>query len=1174
MKKTFLDPLGLLGEFENIQSDIEKKKGIIEIEGCQEAQKLHLVYGIPKSAEGVRLLVTYDEARARQLLEDYKVYDSNVVYYPAKDMIFYQADIKGNLLAKSRMEVLSKLCSLKNITCITTIDALMEHVAPPENLEKNVIYLEKGSEISEALLAKKLVALGYEKVARVEDCGQFAIRGGIIDVYSLVEDNPFRIELWGEEIDSIRVFDCESQRSIEEVDEIAIFPASEMILSQQEKLQGLVKIEAAAKKQEEKLRKEFNTEQAHRLSSMISTLREEITEGYEVSLEGYLPYFYEKAYSVLELFDKNDTTVFLDEPVRLIQKSQALENEFKDSMLMRAKEGYALTGQVDLIFPFSKILAELEAYKVCALCIISQKDRLYKPAQRYHVTARPVNSYNNSFEALVLDLKKFRKNDYRVVLLSPSRTRAMRLAQDMLEAGLNAFFTEDDERVVQKGEILVTKGHVSNGFEYPLIGFVVISEGDIFGQEKKKRKKRRQFEGKSISSFNELAIGDYVVHENHGLGVYQGIEHIEMDNVTKDYMKITYRDGGNLYIPATGLNVIQKYASADAKKPKLNKLGGQEWNRTKEKVKGAVEIVAKDLVELYAKRQRDNGYIYGADTVWQREFEEMFPFDETEDQLLAIEATKKDMESPKIMDRLICGDVGFGKTEIAIRAAFKAVSESKQVAFLVPTTILARQHYNNFVQRMKDFPVRIELLCRFRTPAQIKQSISDLKKGMVDIVIGTHRLLSKDVEFKDLGLLVIDEEQRFGVSHKEKIKKLRENVDVLTLTATPIPRTLHMSLVGIRDMSLLEEAPQDRMPIQTFVLEYNEEMVREAITRELSRGGQVYYVYNRVNNIADVAGRLRELIPDAVIDYAHGQMKEQQLEDIMADFIDGQIDVLVSTTIIETGLDIPNVNTIIIHDSDRMGLSQLYQLRGRVGRSNRTAYAFLMYRRDKLLKEEAEKRLAAIREFTDLGSGFRIAMKDLEIRGAGNVLGERQHGHMEAVGYELYCKMLNEAVLKEKGVRTEDIFNTTVDIDIDAYIPASYVMNEAAKLDMYKRIAAVENADEASDIIDEMLDRFGKVPKEVENLVQISLLRELAHKVYIEELSAKKNKISFCFLKDAKIDPGELVDMMGRYDGRLSFKNAENPTLIYVRSTDKKEELIGEARDILTDMQCLTGQYS
>ena len=708
-------------------------------------------------------------------------------------------------------------------------------------------------------------------------------------------------------------------------------------------------------------------------------------------------------------------------------------------------------------------------------------------------------------------------------------------------------------------------GKIKKGYEYPLIRFVVISESDIFGGEKKKKKRRRIYEGEKIAGFTDLSIGDYVVHESHGLGIYRGIEKIEVDKTEKDYIKIEYAGGGNLYILATQLELIQKYAGADAKKPKLNKLGGQEWNKTKSRVRGAVKEIAEDLVKLYAARQSESGFAHGPDTVWQREFEEMFPFEETEDQDLAIAATKADMESTKIMDRLICGDVGYGKTEIAIRAAFKAVQDGKQVAFLVPTTILAQQHYNNFARRMKDFPVNVDLLCRFRSATEQKKTLENLKKGQVDIIVGTHRLLSKDVVYKDLGLLMIDEEQRFGVAHKEKLKQLKTNIDVLTLTATPIPRTLHMSLIGIRDMSVLEEPPMDRLPIQTYVMEYNEELVREAISRELSRGGQAYYVYNRVREIADVAAKIAELVPEASVSYAHGQMKESELENIMYRFINGEIDVLVSTTIIETGLDISNVNTMIIHDADNMGLSQLYQLRGRVGRSNRTAYAFLMYKRDKMLKEIAEKRLAAIKEYTELGSGFKIAMRDLEIRGAGNLLGAKQHGHMEAVGYDLYCKMLNEAVKEAKGISVAAHFDTSIDIVIDAYIPMGYIPNEFQKLDIYKRIADIETMDEVDEMLEELIDRFGDPPKSVENLLYIAKIKSLAHRVYFTEVSQKAETIKFTLYEKAEIDVTKIPEFVAGFGQKVRFTaDAKAPYFTYFLKQNTREKNIG-AKEILEE---------
>ena len=1127
-------PLEELGEIEEIKKQLKKGKFCASLTGCVESQKLHMIYGLGDVFKN-KLIVSFSDQRVKELMEDYRFYDRNVKVYPAKDLIFYQADIHGNQLLTETIKCLKRMLEGKPITLITTFSALMTPQIHLSVWKEHLLVIDSTNHIDEKKLAERLVEMGYEKNYQVEAPGQFSIRGGIVDIFDLTEENPYRIELWGDEVDSIRSFDVLSQRSIEKLSGITIYPASEMILSDKQLKAGMDKIENEGKNYAQKLRKEFHTEEAHRIDIQIKELREQVYEFQNlINLDAYINYFYEDTVSFLELFERERTCIFVDEPARVGEHAGAVELEFRESMMHRVEKGYILPGQMELLYRAEEVAAKMLQGRVITLAALELKNSLFKADRKADIPVKSISSYNNSFEALVQDLKRYKKNGYRVLLLSGSRTRAARLAQDLRDQELTAFYTEDPDRELQPGEIMTFYGRVLKGFEYPLLKFAVISESDIFGADKKKKKRKKTYEGRKISDFNELQIGDYVVHENHGLGIYRGIEKVEVEKVVKDYIKIEYRDGGNLYVLATGLDVIQKYASADAKRPKLNKLGTQEWVRTKSKVREAAGEVARDLVELYAVRQQKNGFQYGKDTVWQKEFEEMFPFEETEDQLSAIAATKKDMESSKIMDRLICGDVGYGKTEIAIRAAFKAVQEGKQVVYLVPTTILAQQNYNTFVQRMKDFPVRVDLLSRFRTSAEQKKTIEDLKKGFVDIVIGTHRVLSADVAYKDLGLLIIDEEQRFGVTHKEKIKKMKENIDVLTLTATPIPRTLHMSLIGIRDMSVLEEAPNDRMPIQTYVLEYNEEMVREAIVRELSRNGQVYYVYNRVNNIADIAASIQNLVPEATVAFAHGQMQERELERIMYDFINGEIDVLVSTTIIETGLDISNVNTMIIHDSDNMGLSQLYQLRGRVGRSNRTAYAFLMYKKDKMLKEVAEKRLAAIREFTDLGSGFKIAMRDLEIRGAGNLLGARQHGHMQAVGYDLYCKMLNEAVKNLKGISTIEDFATSVDLDVDAFIPPTYIVNEVQKLDIYKRIAGVENQGECDDMREELLDRFGEIPVSVENLLRIAMIRVNAHKLYMTEIKGRNGEIQFILKQDAKIYAERIPELLKKQD-KLSF---------------------------------------
>lgn len=1080
--KAFLTPLQGLAEFEQIKEKSKTNKGILQVSGCMESQKSHLMYGLSGIAP-YRLILAEDERRAREIYEDYRFYDRKVYSYPAKDLLFFQADIHGNLLIRQRMKVIKALLEEKELTVVTSIDGCMDFLESLEKIKEQLIHYESDSTVDTEQLKNQLVALGYERVGQVEMPGQFSVRGGIVDIYCLTEENPWRIELWGDEIDSIRSFDPESQRSLENLEELTIYPAVEHIGDK----------------------------------DMVS---------------------------FLDYFPEERTIIFLDEPNRLTEKGGAVEEEYRQSRMHREEKGSRNLPE-NWLCSFEQLQKELNKRNCISVCALEPKQAGWKVREKFYLEVKSISAYNNSFELLVKDLHQYKKQGYRIALLSGSRTRAERLAKDLQEEGLAAFYGQDYDREICPGEIMVVYGHAKKGFEYPLIKFAVMTESDIFGQEQKKKKKKKNYSGSRIQDFAELSIGDFVVHEKHGLGIYRGIEKVEVDRIVKDYIKIEYRGGSNLYIPATQLDCLQKYSGADAAKaPKLNKLGTQEWNKTKSKVRGAVKNIAKELVELYAVRQEKEGYVCGPDTVWQREFEEMFPYEETEDQLSAIEDAKRDMESTRIMDRLICGDVGYGKTEVALRAAFKEVQESRQVAYLAPTTILAQQIYNTFVQRMKEFPVRVELLCRFRTPAQQKKAIEDLKKGQVDVIIGTHRILSKDVQFKNLGLLIVDEEQRFGVTHKEKIKQLKKDVDVLTLTATPIPRTLHMSLIGIRDMSVLEEPPMDRMPIQTYVMEYDEETVREAINRELRRGGQVYYVYNRVTDIADVALRIAKLVPDARVDFAHGQMSERELENVMYSFVNGDIDVLVSTTIIETGLDISNVNTMIIHDSDRYGLSQLYQLRGRIGRSNRTAYAFLMYRKNVMLKETAEKRLAAIREYTDLGSGFKIAMRDLELRGAGNLLGAQQHGHMNAVGYDLYCKMLNEAVKEAKGIHTMEDFETSVDLNVDAYIPDSYISNEFQKLDIYKRIAGIETQQDYDDMLEELLDRFGEPGKAVLNLLAIAKLKAIAHQGYVTEIKQIGKTVRFTLYEKARLNTEGFPALMQKYRRGLQFKNEQEPKFI------------------------------
>ena len=1165
-------PLKELSWFEEAAFDVEEGKAKLSITGTVDSEKLHMISALGERTD-VSVIITYSDVNAAAIAEEYRFFDRNTYVYPAKDLIFYQADINGAETLKKRLSVIKQLLTGGHVTVVTTFDALMEPCLPLDVIKDHILYVEKGRIIEEDAAAIMLVSMGYTRTSyQVASPGEFSIRGGIIDVFDVTAENPLRIELWGDEVESIRYFDAESQRSIEEIDKAEIFPAAEMILGKTLRYEGYRKIEAEMKARIEEFRDAYKPEEASRLKMRLEELENVLIHDTGVlNLDGYIHYFYPETVNFLDLLKGRRYCVFLDEPARLSEYASGVEIEYNESMKNRLAGGYCLPGQADILTPVNAVLHRLNNESTVQLMALPREDILFPGERKESLNVRTLSSYNSSFSALTADLKKLKNEGYRVVILSGSRARAKRLAEDLGYEDIIAAYTENaDDELVPK-EIVTLYGRVRKGFTYPDLKFTVIAETDIFGAEhrKKKKKKSRFAPGRKLEGLSDLHVGDYVINEDCGVGIYRGIEKVEIEHIRKDYMKIEYRDGAFLYVPATAFDKVSLYADKDAKKPKLNKLGTEEWNRTKEKAKTAVDTIAKELVDLYAARMMSNGYRYGEDTVWQREFEEMFPYEETEDQLNAIEATKADMESSKIMDRLICGDVGFGKTEIAIRAAFKAVQENKQVAYLVPTTILAEQHFNTFTERMKNYPVRIEMLSRFRTPAQIKKALANLKAGLVDIVIGTHRLLSKDVQFSDLGLLIIDEEQRFGVGHKEKIKQLKQNVDVLTLTATPIPRTLHMSLAGIRDMSLLEEAPQNRQPIQTFICEYNEEMVREAVKRELMRGGQVYYVYNRIANIAEIADEVSALVPGAKVAFAHGQMSENMLEDIMMSFINREIDVLVSTTIIETGLDIPNVNTMIIRDSDRMGLAQLYQLRGRVGRSERTAYAFLMYDRNKILKETAEKRLSAIREYTELGSGFKIAMSDLEIRGAGNVLGKVQHGQVEAIGYDLYCRMLEAAIKEKRGLPPERDEGCEMDMNIDAFLPPSYIVNELQKLDMYKRIAAIRNEADAGDMRDEMKDRFGGIPIEAERLIQIAELKAVASSEYITKVSGRDGNLNLTMDRNAPVDVDRIPYLLNDYGGDLRLKTVGDPVFTLLYEGSGPELMLEKTKELLEHMKMI-----
>ncbi len=1160
-------PLEGLTAFRNIKSAIKEKNYPISLTGCLESEMCHMIDGLSYGVKW-RVIITSDDLKARAIYEDYKFFDNNVYLYPALDIIFYSANVHGNAIQSKRLRCIEAIMSGEGGTVITTLSAGIELIQSLERYKSSVISIRKGEDLSIEDFRRKLTDMGYERNPMVQAPGEFSIRGGIIDIYPPSSDCPYRVELFDTQIDTLRSFDIESQRSIEEVDCIDIFPASQIILSDDEIEKGLAKITKDADKLLKTL--EGNIKAFNNLNSTVRDLRELVKlSRAKTGLEVYLPYFDTNTCSIFDYFDFNETLFFVDDISLCIEQTKVIEEEFIESMNSRYQSGYVLKKQFDILIKTEKLIKNLLLKPLINLSMINSGAKVLKPRLEENVNVMSLPSYSNHFDYLISDLKSWKSKGYKCIILSASHTRGKRLAKELQDFDVDAFYRSEPEGELKFKQIMVTYGALKKGFLYPTLKLVIVSESDIYGLkiERKKAKKKKN-SANIIKSFSELSIGDYVIHENHGMAVYRGIEKKKIQGTTRDYVKLCYADDGKLFVPVDNLDVLQKYSDKEGgKAPKLDNLSSREWSKKKARVKAHVRDIAKDLLELYSQRQKLSGYRFSPDTVWQAEFEELFPFEETDDQLEAIKSIKADMESDKIMDRLICGDVGFGKTEVALRAIFKCVNDGKQAVMLAPTTILANQHYNTFKERIGDFPIKVELLSRFRTAAQNRETIKKLKSGEVDIVVGTHRVLSKDVTFKDLGLLVVDEEQRFGVTHKEKIKVLKKNVDVITLSATPIPRTLHMSLVGIRDMNLLEEPPVDRMPIQTFVMEKNDETIKDAVNREVTRGGQVYYVYNRIDNIAEVAVHLSKLLPEVRIEYAHGRMTPAQLEKIMMNFVAGEIDVLLSTTIIETGLDIPNVNTIIIDNADKMGLSQLYQLRGRVGRSNRMAYAFIMYRKDKVLSEVASKRLSAIREFTALGSGVRIAMRDLEIRGAGNVIGAEQSGHMGEVGYDLYCKLLEEAIKQLKSTMSleeADIydFETTIDIRIDAYIPATYIKSEFIKLEMYKKISCISTEEDYTDMEEELTDRFGKIPKEVSNLLKVAYIRNLSHQAFVSRISREDDKIKIFINRNNKISSNKLLEMIKSYKKKLKYVPGDSAYLLY---TKQRRHIPGKPIEKLDD---------
>lgn len=1121
-------------KFQELTKQISKT-GPIAISGLIDVEKLHVLAGIFNETKRPMVLVTYNEIQARKLYQDLKKLIKQTYFFPKKEITSYDYVAQSKEIEYKRIDVLNKMYLAKKqkepIIIVTTIEAVMQKMVAKDTLYQNVIDFEVGKTYLLDEIKEKLVGLGYERSDLIENKGQFSIRGGIVDV-GLSEKIGVRIEFWGDEVDSIRFFQISSQRSTEMLKEITIFPAHELIVQD---------LSEAVKNIQEKYPEEIEDIELIKNGDYISKINKYFNE------------FYENQASFLD-YMSDEYLLLLDEKSKINQReSNIIEDNNKLIASLVEKEKFV----PEAIENISKFEYNFEEKQIIYL---EQNDSI-KNIQKYYFETREINFYNLQLDLLLADIVTYQKNKKKVVLLAGNEISAKKLCNILKENQINYKYEQEAENV-KPGEIIVTIGGFSSGFENYDLNLIVISLQNNFEEPVKRKKKLSStFKDSEKIVFADLKPGDIVVHQTHGIGQFIGVNTITADGVTKDYIKIKYRNDDILYVPTNSLDSVRKYiGGGDNSSPRLNKLGGKEWSATTSKVKKNLEAVAKDLIELYAKRQKIKGFSFSPDTPWQKQFEDSFPYTETDDQLRCIQDVKKDMEKPQPMDRLLCGDVGYGKTEVAIRAAFKAVMDQKQVAYLVPTTILANQQYEEFKTRMQEFAINVELLNRFKTKKEQDEIIKKLKLGEVDVIVGTHRLLSEDVNFKDLGLLIIDEEHRFGVKDKEKIKKLRTNIDVLTMTATPIPRTLHMSIVGVRDMSVIYEPPHNRKPVQTYVLEYDQEVITEAITKEIERGGQVFYLFNQVEGIEKKANEISMLVPEAKVGFAHGKMSGRELEEIMESFINHEINVLVCTTILESGIDIPNANTIIVENADRLGLAQLYQIRGRVGRSDKQAYAYITYKRDKLLSEVADKRLKAIKEFTEFGSGFKIAMRDLEIRGAGSMLGEMQHGHIEQVGYDTYCKLLDEVIKEMQGIEVVEEQDVQIDLAVSSYIPDNFIENSSQKIEIYQNIALCRTEEELQNVIDEVIDRYGRLPKELENLIDIARIKQLARKANILKIAQRENGIVFYFVKE-KIKPEMVNTLITKYPMLVKFSNAVEP---YVTLRIKENEnIIEKAKEFL-----------
>ncbi len=1135
----------------NIDQNVDEQL----IHGLSGAQKAFVVAAVLKKTQRPALYLTSHLQQAETVAEDLAAFLPSVTIevYPPAEVLPYEYYAESPELTAQRLKVMSALVRGERIIVVAPLGALNRRLPPPDVFAQSGFQLAPGMVIDREELLARLVELGYQRVERVEARVEFAARGDIVDIFPLPAVYPYRIELFDNEVDSMREFDPENQRSKGNVDEVWLGPAAEASLSPAQRRTALKCLQEAASQYQQNLLGKGLDDQAAKVRLRVDALLERTAQGLAEPQERLIPFAYEET-AVLSDYLSSRTLLFIDEPIQLLEEGRNFSRELAEMQSRLLEEGNLLPEEASLYLDQEELFMRLSRLQRIGLSVFLRRIPHANPKATVSLVARSLIPYNKDEDRLARDLLRWHHDSYAITLRASTESRAKRLKEWLQER-------------LPSVQAKINVGAISQGFEFPTLKVVEITDSEIFGQVR--RRERRAHMDDAVPSFTDLKVGDLVVHLSHGIGRYLGVETLESAGVTRDYLVIEYAGRDKLYVPTDQVHLLQKYIGPEGERPRLSKLGGNEWQRAKKKVKKSVAEMAQELLALYARRKATPGHSFSPDTVWQREFEDAFPYEETSDQLKAIEEIKRDMEQPSPMDRLLCGDVGYGKTEVAIRAAFKAVMGNKQVAVLVPTTILAEQHYNTFSERLDRYPVEVEVLSRFRRAQEQRKIIKQLRRGEVDIIIGTHRLLSKDIKFSNLGLVIIDEEQRFGVKQKERLKALQTSVDVLTLTATPIPRTLHMSMVGLRDMSVIRTPPEDRYPVQTYVVEYSDSLVRDAIVRELARGGQVFYLYNWVEGIEAEARRLQQLLPQAKVGVAHGQMSETRLERAVLSFLKGEYNVLVCTSIIENGLDMPNVNTLIVRQAERLGLAQLYQLRGRVGRSSRVAYAYFTYQPEKVLSTVAQKRLQALREFTELGSGFKLALRDLEIRGAGNILGAEQHGHIAVVGFEMYWRLLEEAVQELKGEVKPLEIEPQVDLSINAYLPEGYVPSARDKMQLYKAIAACRSEEEVSEVTDDIIDRYGNPPQEVVALLEVARLRTVAREVGIAGLTQKGQKVILTLAPDMYLTPEEVIALMRSSQRRLAPVPDKERELVFRTEGLPSDKVAGAIRRLLKQIKDL-----